>query len=546
MKKARRVVTMLLVLIMLFGVVEPASIFSVTSYAESETIQPDILYEFQGPRDRVTLMSLLRKNNIWTLALRDVHVAAGDDGAIDIAYYLGSYRVMPNTHFDSVIVSATTIGGREVNIGFSYPDNPDEITLTKELNDGSEVALTGNLPDGADAVVTPVEIEIGGEAPVAAYDIDIFTADTEKWQPADGDHVTVTVSNDAFADTMYIYHMADADAEPECVNRVTDSDGNVVKNLSLGGITSNANGKITLTENVTLYAKWTALKTGSYRIIYWFEDSDESGYSYGSSTTVTNVVSTFVVPANGEIKIVLPNAEPDVDSITAAAVNDHKGYVLSVGGVFGTTDHYGTGTSGAKRGETATYTGTLRSDAKGVVVTYTEEFIPEYSFDVNGGTWQETSSYYSHVSDDVYRSALAENYKPADPSHANYVFVGWTEYEDLKGYHDFTSTNAITFGSTTITPNQGENILAKIKSEYLWNFGDTPPYGETLYAVWSDAVTVTFDLYCINSSRNFHTWTGDPTVYTGTERYRTRQVAKGDLVRYPSDPTPQFLHSVIE
>lgn len=304
----------------------------------------------------------------------------------------------------------------------------------------------------------------------------------------------------------------------------------------------------------TLYAIWepmvyvTFVNTTGADIEIQVTGSGASTVSIVNQVTGTfdreQVVSSITVPArsgskNGEVKIVLPKAVPGTDTITATARNDHGGYLLSVAGAFQSTDPYGTGSSGAAYHATADYTGTLQTDPDGVIVTYTEEKSPEYYFDVNGGTWQESSAEYTHVSGDVYSSTKEIPYKPADPTHSSYVFVGWTLNEDIKDHHDFYGTGSVTWGATTITPESGSNVLAKIRSDYLWDFSAAPPYGQTLYAVWSEKVTVTFDVSYNNSSN--HTWTDTSGKYsgnTGTDtRNHTITIAKGDTVTKPTDPT---------
>lgn len=304
----------------------------------------------------------------------------------------------------------------------------------------------------------------------------------------------------------------------------------------------------------TLYAIWepmvyvTFVNTTGADIEVQVSGSGASTVSVVNKVTGTfdreQVVTSITVPArsgnkNGEVKIVLPKAVPGTDTITAVARNDHSGYLLSVEGAFRETDPYGTGSSGAAYRATADYTGTLQSDPDGVIVTYTEEEVAEYYFNVNGGVWQESSSDYTHVGSDLYSSTKEIPYKPADPTHSSYVFVGWTLNEDIKGQHDFSSTVPVTWGSTTVTPDSGSNVLEKIRSDWLWDFSAEPPYGQTLYAVWSVKVTVTFDIS--NSDYNNHTWTDASGKYSGSTGTGTRNhtiaIAKGDTVPRPTDPT---------
>lgn len=264
--------------------------------------------------------------------------------------------------------------------------------------------------------------------------------------------------------------------------------------------------------------------------------------------------NTVTVPAGEQVKLVLPYGQ--AEQLTATTVNNHQGYRLSVSSEFaGNDDEAATSVEGSQLVEyqgTATIQDTLHYDAVGIIVTYTEEVTPNVYYDVNDGTWNETntgddadSQYVQDADDtDVYSLSadaidLLGNYKPTDPSRNGYVFLGWTIYPAIAEHTDFSGTAQVAWGSgddaVTITPDEGSNILAKIKSDYLWNFDAEPPYGSTLYAVWSDSVTVRFDISYSNTQN--HTWTDQSGLYTGSGATRTIVIAKGDTVPKPTDPT---------
>ena len=328
---------------------------------------------------------------------------------------------------------------------------------------------------------------------------------------------------------------------------------------------------VTRNDNRTLYAMWEPMI-----YVTFVNTTDEpitidlSG-SGADTVSIVNIVTgefereqastTITVPArsgnkDGTVKIALPKAAAGTDSITATAVNDHIGKKVSVSGEYQGTSPYGTGSENVKYGNPVTYTGTLQNGEEGVIVTYTEEPARQVVYDVNEGTWTETSSLYEHLTGDLY--ALPEenitdnNYKPSDPTRSGKVFLGWTTNADIAAHTDFSSETAVTWGDTTITPDEGSNVLEKVKESYLWDFDQEPPYDQTLYAVWSDAVTVTFNMVYSNnvsaSNVKLHTWTGPDTTTTDTpydfyrdsddQRYVTYTMAKGDKVPKPSDPTP--------
>ena len=273
--------------------------------------------------------------------------------------------------------------------------------------------------------------------------------------------------------------------------------------------------------------------------------------------------STITIPArangvDGKAKIVLPGAVPGVDEFTATAVNDHIRTRMSVEGAFPEGIEYAnmTPSTDVKYGGSVIYKQVLREDMNGIgiIVTYTEEPVEEVIYDVNGGNWENPTSpdsNYEHQMGDIYalpKEAIeadpSHDYHPIDPTRAGMIFVGWTDNPDIAGQHNFSSETEVKWGDTTIVPDEGSNVLKKIQDEYLWNFEtQAPPYDRTLYAVWSETATVTFNLTMQGS--NNHRWTDQETTTKGNYVYYrasngsntiTYTVMKGEKVPRPSDP----------
>ena len=90
------------------------------------------------------------------------------------------------------------------------------------------------------------------------------------------------------------------------------------------------------------------------------------------------------------------------------------------------------------------------------------------------------------------------------------------------------------------------NVLDVVRSTYLWDFSQEPPFDHILYAVWSTKVTVTFDI--VYNGSNLHVWQGPGTTATpgnyvfyrssNTSGTITYSLAKGDYVPQPDDPSP--------
>lgn len=327
---------------------------------------------------------------------------------------------------------------------------------------------------------------------------------------------------------------------------------------------------VTRDDNVTLYALWEP------KIYVTFVNTTDKPITINLSGTGTDTVrivnavtgeydreaasSTIVVPAksgdvNGQLKIVLPTAstDPNVsDAFTATSINDHPHKKMSVSGTFEGAPH-GTGSVEIPDDYPVIYTAPLKLDANGITVTYTEVPDTRVIFDVGNGIWTETSDDYKQVEDlNLYAIEASDiiqnnnNYEPADPGHATKVFIGWTEYEDIAARTDFSATHDVTWGETVITIDNYASIMEKIKAELLWDFSQDPPYEKTLYAVYSDAVTVTFDL--TKTGSQLHNWTGpalsnvdhgyvfyqDPS----NPRLVTYRMAVGELLPKPVDPSP--------
>jgi len=322
---------------------------------------------------------------------------------------------------------------------------------------------------------------------------------------------------------------------------------------------------VTRDDHRTLYAMWEPM---IYATFVNTTDEPITINLSGDGASVVNIVTgedengreattgQITVPARSgdvseSVKVVFPAATAG-DSITATAVNDHANKKMSVSGTYH-GQPYPEGCEHIKYGKPVTYNGELKADKDGIFVTYTEEQDNQVLFDVNDGNWTdpdtgEDQKYY-HVDGDLYAiddyKIVENNYKPTDPTKEGKVFVGWTTNEDIAGHTDFSSETAVTWGGTTITPDAGSNVLDKVKSDYLWDFSLEPPFGQTLYAVWSEAVTVTFDI--VRDGNNLHVWTGPATTSTQAPEvyYRSSEnsgsitytLAKGARVPKPEDPT---------
>lgn len=155
-------------------------------------------------------------------------------------------------------------------------------------------------------------------------------------------------------------------------------------------------------------------------------------------------------------------------------------------------------------------------------------------YDPNGGGWKDTHGITHHnkyywMMVDHHHHAI-EPISPTPPK--GMVFLGWTTDRNIAKMHDFSG---YTLGGTS-------NDLTVVRERYLWDFGDPIDRGMTLYAVWSESVTVTFSLSSsLTTGKDVQRWANDNDLeyYSGVNGSGMQAVIpKGDTVRCPIDPSP--------
>lgn len=92
----------------------------------------------------------------------------------------------------------------------------------------TEITITGFMPDGATINAFPVNVEVPGQTVVTAYDITIYDAEGNVYQPDDSVKVSIKdASLDQAASELNIYHMEDKDAKAELVTSTVQRAGAV-------------------------------------------------------------------------------------------------------------------------------------------------------------------------------------------------------------------------------------------------------------------------------------------------------------------------------
>ena len=88
------------------------------------------------------------------------------------------------------------------------------------------ITLTGEMPEEATASACPVDISMEGVNIISAYDITIYDADGQEFQPSEEKTLQVKIEDDAVRKALEenteleVYHLEDAEAEPEQVQEV--------------------------------------------------------------------------------------------------------------------------------------------------------------------------------------------------------------------------------------------------------------------------------------------------------------------------------------
>ena len=88
------------------------------------------------------------------------------------------------------------------------------------------ITLTGEMPEEATASACPVDISMDGVNIISAYDITIYDADGQEFQPSDEKPLQVKIEDEAVRKALEenteleVYHLEDAEAEPEQVQDV--------------------------------------------------------------------------------------------------------------------------------------------------------------------------------------------------------------------------------------------------------------------------------------------------------------------------------------
>ncbi|MEM5769531.1 MAG: hypothetical protein AAGU32_14735, partial [Bacillota bacterium] len=177
-------------------------------------------------------------------------------------------------------------------IPLETPDAENKESPELELAEGiislgvndTTITISGLLPVRAYFTAFPVDIELEDGEVLAAFDITIYDADGNEWQPDDSVHVSIETPDLEDVDEVTVYHMEDEYATPEMVETVNVAGTTKVEfdaeSFSVYVITVQNDGNAS---NETIYATskrqpvTVTYLTGSDKQVSWTLKSDSVG-----------------------------------------------------------------------------------------------------------------------------------------------------------------------------------------------------------------------------------------------------------------------------
>jgi uncharacterized repeat protein (TIGR02543 family) len=351
------------------------------------------------------------------------------------------------------------------------------------LGDGTVITLTGTLSENSIVKAYPVDAVIEGQKILAAYDITIFTADGQSYEPTAG-AVKVDISNATVKDAisanadLQVYHLDNIASQPEVVSDVKAADDKVsfpAQSFSIYAVTNpishythtynfkDANGTVyntqILSAGETLKQPDTPTKAHA---VFTGWTRDDGGSTDGLFTqaegTLTTDETTNLTPVFEDRYYVHYMGEDKTSEVYSQEYTSGTATVNTSGVPFTTADVNNAliGWSTDPNATEATSSFTLNyNDLTLYPVIVAAHWI---TFDSKGGTSVNP----------VYVLSGKNTVAPSsDPTREGYVFAGW---------YDSETDEEFDFG-TTISSNK--SLYAK------WNVGTTSM--KVIY--WQESLT---------------------------------------------------------
>ena len=342
----------------------------------------------------------------------------------------------------------------------------EEISLTEQTIEASVdteqkdvvITLTGEMPEGATASACPVDISMDGVNIISAYDITIYDADGQEFQPSEEKPLQVKIEDDAVRKALEenaeleVYHLEDAEAEPEQVQEVNLEAAAVefqAPSFSIYAVVTpeqhfthtyqfmDEDGTTLLSEQILsageVLNEPESLVKAHKKFLGWIDENDNLFNSFGEEGTLSKSITTvlkakyeivyhvFYKAENSQESRILDTQLYHVDN--AEIVTDGVPFTAPVGKVL---------IGWSTNVNAAIPDGTLKINGDDVTLYPVVADAHWITYDTQGG------------------SILAPTYvlvdeipkKPDAPIKAGYVFAGW--FTDEKYNKEFAFENPLT------------------------------------------------------------------------------------------------------
>ena len=386
------------------------------------------------------------------------------------------------------------------------------------------ITLTGEMPEEATASACPVDISMDGVNIISAYDITIYDADGQEFQPSEEKPLQVKIEDDAVRKALEenteleVYHLEDAEAEPEQVQEVNLEAAAVefqAESFSIYAVVTpeqhfthtyqfmDEDGTTLLSEQIlsageVLNEPESQVKTHK-KFIGWFDEKDNLFNSFGEEGPLS-ASSTTVLKAKYEtVYYVFYKAGNSTDSKILYTQTYHNANdpIVADGVPFAVPS--GKALIGWSVNSNATTPNQNLKLAGDDVTLYPVVADAHWiTYDTQGGT----------ILDPTYVLADAKTAEPTAPTKIGYEFAGW-----------FTDA-ACTAGSMF---EFGSSLVRDIKLYAKWNPG-TANY--TVIHWWENADD---NEYSYHRSETKSGTTGEYTQATGTDPRDTQVTGKNLL-----------------
>lgn len=181
------------------------------------------------------------------------------------------------------------------------------------------ITLTGEMPEEATASACPVDISMDGVNIISAYDITIYDADGQEFQPSEEKPLQVKIEDDAVRKALEenaeleVYHLEDAEAEPEQVQEVNLESAAVefqAESFSIYAVVTpeqhfthtyqfvDEDGTTLLSEQILsageVLNEPESLVKAHKKFLGWFDEKDSLFNSFGKEGTLSASITTVL------------------------------------------------------------------------------------------------------------------------------------------------------------------------------------------------------------------------------------------------------------